>query len=73
MELPQLQALIGKDAGAYRDDFLLQYNHFLSEEAIFRLNPSQPSKRFSNLVNFITAVGHHYASDMHDFPKEVIG
>ncbi len=72
MELPQLQSLIGKDAAAYRDDFLLQYSHFQTERAIFVLNPSQPSKWFTNLVNFLTAVSQHYPGDVRDFPREII-
>lgn len=72
MELPQLQSLIGKDAAAYRDDFLLQYRHFQTERAIFVLNPSQQSKRFTNLVNFLTAVAQHYVGDVTDLPREII-
>lgn len=73
MELPQLQTLIGKNADAYRADFQAQYAHFLTEQAIFRLDPAQPSKRFTNLVNFITSVGHHYKDDVAPFPGEIIG
>jgi hypothetical protein len=35
---------------SYREDFKLQYEHFKSELAIFKLNPSEASKRFNNLV-----------------------
>lgn len=72
MELPQLQSLIGKDPISYREDFLLQYEHFKSEIILFKLNPSIGNKRFTNLVNFLTSVSHFYIKDSNQFPYDII-
>ena len=63
MELANLQSLIQKDARSYRDDFVLQYEHFQAELAIFSLDPAGGHKKFSNLVNFLSSVAHHYKKE----------
>jgi protein SDA1 len=57
----------------YRDDFKMQYEHFKSELAIFRLAPSAASRRFSSLVNFMSSVAYHYPQEASGFPAELMG
>lgn len=54
--LPQLQNLIKRDPESYREEFLQQYNHFLSILEVFRLNPDQQNKSLDELVMFIAQV-----------------
>lgn len=54
--LPQLQNLIKRDPDSYREEFLQQYNHFLSILEVFRLNPDQQNKSLDELVMFIAQV-----------------
>ncbi len=51
----------------------MQYEHFKSELAIFRLAPSAASRRFSLLVNFVSTVAHHYPQEAGGFPAELMG
>lgn len=68
-ELSQLQDKIKRDKASYRDDFLLQYNHFLSELELFRLEPNTKSKEFSTHARFISQVAPFYAEEVRDFPR----
>ena len=51
----------------------MQYEHFRSELAIFRLSPAAASRRFSSLVNFVSSVAHHYPAEAGGFPGELMG
>lgn len=54
--LPQLQNLIKRDPASYREEFMQQYNHYLSLLEVFRLNPGQENKSLDELVMFIAQV-----------------
>lgn len=66
--LPQLQNLIKRDPVSYKDEFMQQYNHYISLLEVFRLNPAQENKSLDELVMFIAQVSaipqfyiHHQA------------
>lgn len=54
--LPQLQNLIKRDPASYKEEFMQQYNHYISLLEVFRLNPSQENKSLDELVMFIAQV-----------------
>lgn len=54
--LPQLQNLIKRDPTSYKEEFMQQYNHYISLLEVFRLNPSQENKSLDELVMFIAQV-----------------
>jgi protein SDA1 len=54
--LPQLQNLVKRDRQSYKDDFMQQYNHFISTLEIFKLSPDKESKSLDELVMFIAQV-----------------
>lgn len=54
--LPQLQNLIKRDPASYKEEFMQQYNHYLSLLEVFRLNPGQENKSLDDLVMFIAQV-----------------
>lgn len=54
--LPQLQNLIRRDPASYKDEFMQQYNHYVSLLEVFRLNPGQENKSLDDLVMFIAQV-----------------
>jgi protein SDA1 len=56
MDLGQLQELIKRDPAAYREDFLIQQRHFLSQLQIFQLKPTDEHGVFSKLINFMSHV-----------------
>jgi protein SDA1 len=59
--LPQLQNLIKRDPQSYKDDFLQQYEHFLSCLQIFKLSPANENKNLEDLVTFLAQVSYAYA------------
>ncbi|XP_060567917.1 protein SDA1 homolog [Ruditapes philippinarum] len=69
--LPQLQNLIKRDPGSYKDEFLQQFRHYESNLQIFQLKPSQYSKTLDELVIFLAQVAHCYPEEMKDFPQAV--
>lgn len=54
--LPQLQNLIKRDPQSYKDDFVQQYQHFLSTLQIFKLSPDKENKSLDELVMFLAQV-----------------
>lgn len=54
--LPQLQNLIKRDAESYREEFLQQYQHFLSVLEIFRLEPDKENKSLCESIMFLAQV-----------------
>lgn len=61
--LPQLQNLIKRDAESYREEFLQQYQHFLSVLEIFRLEPDKENKSLCESIMFLAQVRMCYYSD----------
>jgi protein SDA1 len=56
--LPQLQNLVKRDPQSYKDDFVQQYNHFLSTLEIFKLSPDKENKSLDELVMFLAQVSY---------------
>src|SRR5579859_1258698 len=56
--LPHLQNLIKRDPGSYKEEFLLQWQHYQSSYAIFLLRPDEEGQRFVDLAGFIAQVVH---------------
>ena len=54
--LPQLQNLIKRNAPAYREEFLQQWNHYESIRKIFQINPDEQAQHFRQLISFISQV-----------------
>ncbi|KAF8516656.1 protein required for actin cytoskeleton organization and cell cycle progression [Gautieria morchelliformis] len=69
--LPQLQNLIKRDAPAYREEFLQQWNHYESIRKIFQINPDEQAQNFRQLVSFISQVAQCYPKETADFPSQI--
>lgn len=72
LKLAQLQNLIKRDPDSYRDEFLMQKNHFDSEIEIFRLRPTKDSDRFTELVTFMSHVSACYKEDCENLPIAIM-
>ncbi|XP_069677590.1 protein SDA1 homolog [Periplaneta americana] len=70
--LPQLQNLIKRDPGSYKDEFLQQYRHYQSVLEVFRLHPGQFNKRLDDLVMFIAQVSYCYPDVLTNYPQELM-
>ncbi|XP_003221899.1 protein SDA1 homolog [Anolis carolinensis] len=71
LNLPQLQNLIKRDPPSYTEEFLQQYRHYQSNVEIFKLQPTKPNKDLSELVMFLSQVGHCYPQHLADFPQQL--
>ena len=69
--LAELQNLAKRDPESYKSDVLQQYRHYQSNLEIFKLNPSQDAKQFSELVNFLSAMASSFPLFLAKFPEEV--
>ncbi|KAL4229769.1 Protein SDA1 [Mactra antiquata] len=69
--LPQLQNLIKRDPGSYKDEFLQQLRHYQSNLQIFQLKPSQYSKTLDELLIFLAQVAHCYPEEMGGYPQDL--
>lgn len=58
--LAQLQNLVKRDPEAYREEFLLQQQHYLAELELLRLAPGAPADDFVALVHFQSHVAPCY-------------
>jgi hypothetical protein len=56
MDLSQLQRQIKEDPTAYKEEFFLQYRHFLAQLQIFKLKPQHDNKEFIRLIKFLSNV-----------------
>ncbi|XP_055304155.1 protein SDA1 homolog [Sitodiplosis mosellana] len=70
--LPQLQNLIKRDPASYKEEFMQQYNHYLSLLEVFRLNPGQENKSLDELVMFIAQVAQCYVEELVTFPQQLV-
>ncbi|XP_065078729.1 protein SDA1 homolog [Ochlerotatus camptorhynchus] len=70
--LPQLQNLIKRDAESYREEFLQQYQHFLSVLEIFRLEPDKENKRLCESIMFLAQVAQCYVEELKTFPQTIV-
>lgn len=71
MDLVQLQNHCKRDPDGYREEFLLQHRHFLSQLEIFLLKPSKECKEFMDTVSFLSQVAICYPKDLVDFPDQL--
>ncbi|CAH2301491.1 SDA1 homolog [Pelobates cultripes] len=69
--LPQLQNLIKRDSESYTEEFLQQYNHYLSNVEIFKLQPDKSNKELSTLVMFMAQTAHCYPRHLESFPQQL--
>ncbi|XP_055541630.1 protein SDA1 homolog [Wyeomyia smithii] len=70
--LPQLQNLIKRDPESYREEFLQQYQHFLSVLEIFRLEPDKESKDLCESIMFLAQVAQCYVEELKTFPQTIV-
>ncbi|KAJ3130286.1 Protein SDA1 [Nowakowskiella sp. JEL0407] len=70
--IPHLQNKIRRDPVSYQNEFRLQYNHFLAELDILKLNPSLKSDSLETLILFIAHITSCYKSETAEFPKLLI-
>jgi protein SDA1 len=72
MNLPQLQNLIKRDSKSYKEEFLVQWQHFESSVAIFELAPDKESQEFAEQIMFISQVYPCYPQECKGFPKTIM-
>ena len=70
--LPQLQNLCKRDPETYREEFLLQLQHFDSQYEIFKLQQGKASADFIALVTFLSQCSGCYPQELQDFPHKII-
>lgn len=70
--LPQLQNLIKRDPESYKDEFMQQYQHFLSVLEIFRLEPDKENKNLCESTMFLAQVAQCYVEELKTFPQTIV-
>ncbi|KAG1675672.1 hypothetical protein FOA52_002381 [Chlamydomonas sp. UWO 241] len=71
-DLLALQAKVKTDPEGYKDEFLLQYRHFMALLEIFQLKPSNSAKEFGDLAMFMAQVVKCYPEETSGFAKHVM-
>jgi protein SDA1 len=71
MDLSRLQHQIKEDPAAYKEEFFLQYRHFMSQLQIFKLKPNNDNKNFIRLIKFLSNIAACYPKEMQEFPKHL--
>ncbi|GAM26493.1 hypothetical protein SAMD00019534_096680, partial [Acytostelium subglobosum LB1] len=71
VDLLQLQNLTKRDPAAYKEEFMMQYQHYLTQLQIFQLKPTKDYKHFSQLVSYLSHVCPLYPKEMAEFPKQI--
>ncbi|KAK8853190.1 hypothetical protein IAR55_003892 [Kwoniella newhampshirensis] len=79
--LPQLQNLIKRDPEGYREEFLTQYNHYLSLLRLHQVSSAgattsssatdKSNELFGDLITFISQVAQCYPDDTKELPKQL--
>ncbi|EDS30309.1 mystery 45A [Culex quinquefasciatus] len=70
--LPQLQNLIKRDPESYKEEFLQQYQHFLSVLEIFRLEPDKENKSLCESIMFLAQIAQCYIEELKTFPQTIV-
>jgi protein SDA1 len=70
--LPQLQNLCKRDPETYREEFLLQLEHFDSQFEIFKLQQGKASADFIALATFLSQCSGCYPAELKSFPLKLI-
>ncbi|WVR07695.1 hypothetical protein IAU60_004737 [Kwoniella sp. DSM 27419] len=80
--LPQLQNLIKRDPEGYREEFLTQYNHYLSLLRLHQVSSvsaqsssstEKSNELFGDLITFISQVAQCYPVDTKELPNQLKG
>ena len=69
--LAQLQNQIKRDKESYKQEFIVQYNHYKSMKSLFELNPDKEFKDFKELINFISHLATYFPDLTAEFPSEI--
>ncbi|KAM3964552.1 SDA1 domain containing protein Mys45A [Aphomia sociella] len=70
--LTQLQNLIKRDPGSYKEEFHQQLAHFETTLEIFNLNPTQYNKKLDEQAMFLAQVAQCYLNEMKFFPQKIV-
>ena len=70
-KLGQLQNLVKRDPAAYKEEFLQQHRHFLSELEIYKPDPAKKADHLSALISFLAHVAQVFPKDLADFPNQI--
>ena len=71
-DLLSLQGKAKRDPEGYRDDVLMQLQHYNALHGLFILKPGKDFKAFADLTNFLAQVAKSYPRDMPDFHRPII-
>ena len=71
-DLLSLQGKAKRDPEGYRDDVLMQLQHYNALHGLFMLKPGKDFKAFADLTNFLAQVAKSYPRDMPDFHRPII-
>jgi protein SDA1 len=69
--LPQIQNLIKRDPEGYKEEFLMQWNHYNSIREIFQSNPDEQAQHFRELASFLAQVAPCYPKETEAFPSHI--
>ncbi|BEJ11736.1 hypothetical protein CspHIS471_0201960 [Cutaneotrichosporon sp. HIS471] len=75
--LPQLQNLVKRDPVAYKEEFMIQYNHYLSLLRLQTVAPAAGSSNdkttdsFEDLITFVSQCAQCYPKITEDLPKQL--
>ena len=71
-DLLSLQGKAKRDPDGYRDDVLMQLQHYNALHGLFMLKPGKDFKAFADLTNFLAQVAKSYPRDMPEFHKPIV-
>lgn len=71
-DLLSLQGKAKRDPEGYRDDVLMQLQHYNALHGLFMLKPGKDFKAFADLTTFLAQVAKSYPRDMPEFHRPII-
>ena len=71
-DLLSLQGKAKRDHEGYRDDVLMQLQHYNALHGLFMLKPGKDFKAFADLTNFLAQVAKSYPNDVPEFHKPIM-
>eukprot|EP00668_Euglena_longa_P011961 GGOE01014383.1.p1 GENE.GGOE01014383.1~~GGOE01014383.1.p1 ORF type:complete len:829 (+),score=314.87 GGOE01014383.1:44-2530(+) len=72
LTLLELQGKLKREPDAYQDDFFLQLRHFESTLQVLEVRPAEESKRFSELLSFVSQTAPLYGTVGQHIPALLI-
>lgn len=72
LDLSKLQNLVKRDKDSYKQEFIVQFNHYKSLKELFILNPDKDLAGFKELLNFISHTSHLFPVETLGFSKDLI-